>query len=564
MEVKNVGDVDVDLAGVTVSDRADDATRREPLGGVLAPGARAVVDVTAFGLACEETVFLLQGDAVVDRTTLVVARADATWSRLPEPIAAASAFSESFPTRGLENQAFAVGDVRLNELDCRGVERVEIVNAGAAAVDLAGYSLTSDDDATTRLVFPAIPLPAGGRLVLTEGEDFTFTMRCDGGVVGLRDGDGVLVDTAVLADIPQDFTWSRLPDGVGAFAAGEESIGAENSPPVETGVGLFDVTAPTTITLAIAEADRPALAAPGDGASVQAILTVAGDTAIDATVSVPRGGTFLVAFADGARFRGLEHLLLDVRNHDESLTLDIIASALFRARGVLAPRVGLARLDIPGFASQPGRVVEVVDERLLRRTFPSTGHLYDAGDGPADLTAADRTGLTVVVGEPGDVGDLDGLVNTLAPFITGPGLIDGASDVFRMGATIRFLATDAWLGHDDGYGRARGDVFVHIDDGLEARLLPGDLDGMSLGGDVVPVGSALHAACANDPPCAALLEEELTLTSAAVIDADLDGLIDDVKVGLAGLPGTDANSAEAVREALRARADEVTAALGAP
>ena len=165
------------------------------------------------------------------------------------------------------------------------------------------------------------------------------------------------------------------------------------------------------------------------------------------------------------------------------------------------------------------------------------------------------------VGDRTDTGDVVAVAAALQPFLTGPGFLDGAADVFRMGATIRFLAIDAWLGHDDGYGRARGDVFIHLDDGGEARLLPGDLDGMSLGGDVVPVGAALHAACANDPPCVALFEDELLLTSAAVIDADIDGVIDVLKNGLALLPGVDAEAAETVRAAVGTRVDDVAAAV---
>jgi hypothetical protein len=396
--------------------------------------------------------------------------------------------------------------------------------------------------------------------VLTEGEDFSFNMRCNGGVVGLRDGDGVLVDSTVIGETAQDFTWSRLPDGVGAFAAGEKTIGAENSPPQETGAGLFDVTRPATITLAIDPADRDILAAT-PGASVPATFSVNGDRAVAVSVSSPRGGTFRVAFGADARFRGLEHLVLDVRSQDAAMTRSLIASALFRARGVLAPRVGLARLEIPGVTSQPGLVVEDVDERLLRRTFPSTAHLYTAGDDPADLTTAERAGFFVAVGDTADTADLDAVVAALQPFLGGPGFLAGATDAFRMGSTIRFLAIDAWLGHSDGYGRARGDFFVHIDDGGEARLLPGDLDEVRLDGEVIPVGSALYTACGNDPPCAALLGEELTLTSAAVVDADLDGLIDDVVTGLGRIPGADTVAPEAARAALSARIDAVAAAV---
>jgi hypothetical protein len=327
---------------------------------------------------------------------------------------------------------------------------------------------------------------------------------------------------------------------------------------VETGVGLFDVTTPSTVQV---DVDGGAAALDGGG-PVPGTLTIAPEGAVACEVQRVTDGVLRLRFPAAARFRGLETLDVDVRSGDPSFTRAAVASALFRARGVLAPRVGLAvvRGTAVG-ATLPGLVQDGVDDRLLRRTFPSTAHLYGTA---GDLTAEGVAALQVIVGDAADTTDVVATATALQPFLTAPGFLAGGADAFRMGATIRFLAIDGWLGHDDGYGRARGDVFVHIDDGGETRLLPGDLDGMSLTGDVVPVGSALHTACANDPPCVALLEEELTLTSAAVVDADLEGVIDGVKTGLALLPGVDANTAEAVRAALLARVDAVDTALGAP
>jgi hypothetical protein len=291
---------------------------------------------------------------------------------------------------------------------------------------------------------------------------------------------------------------------------------------------------------------------------VPGTLTIAPEGVVACEVQRLVDGVLRLRFTT-ERFRGLDTLDIDVRTGDATFTRAAVASALFLARGVLAPRVGLA--VISGNAAGgplPGLVADVVDARLLDRTFPSTAHLYGTA---GDLTADGVAQFQVLVGDSADTGNIVATATALQPFLAGPGLLDGAADAFRTGATIRFLAIDAWLGHDDGYGRALGDFLVHIDEGGEARLLPGDLDGISLAGDVIPVGSALHTACSNDPPCVALLAAELSLTSAAVVDADIDGYIDDVKTGLALLPGVDPDSAETVRAGVITRVDEVAAAV---
>ena len=372
----------------------------------------------------------------------------------------------------------------------------------------------------------------------------------------------------MLREHAEAFTWSRLPDGVGAFVAGEETLGAVNQVPAVLGAGVFEPARAVPITVVIDPAGEASLA--GDPLlPVPCTVAFDDDAAVAAAVTFPTNDLVALRFADTARLRGLEHLVLDLRDTDDSWSTDVVGAALFRARGILAPRVGLATATISGRAVALARTVEVIDGRLLRRTFPGTAHLYGSGDGPTDLVTADVASWDVIVGDSADVTDLDAVVAGLAPFITAPGLLAGAGADFKLSSTIRFLAIDAWLGHTDGYCAARGDTLVHIDDGGEARLLPHDLDNITLRGPVLTSGAAVMDACRADPPCDALLREELTLTGAAVVDADVARLIADVSaaVAAAAIPGLDVDvqqaAANAVAGQLAARAGEVDAELGA-
>jgi hypothetical protein len=323
------------------------------------------------------------------------------------------------------------------------------------------------------------------------------------------------------------------------------------------GAGLFEAVASTAIQLNV----NGGAAGLVGGGVVGGTLTIAPAAPVPCEVQRLDEGLLRVRFP-GQRLRGLEAIDVDLRTTDPSYARAALASALYRARNLVAPRVGLARVSGNVVAAAaPGLIVEVFDERLLRRTFPSTAHLYGSA---GDLTFAAAGSLDVLFGDETATGNLDAVVAAIAPTLTGPGFLAQTADVLRQNAIVRFLAVEGWLGHADGYGRARSDFLLHIDDAGEARLLPGDLDGMSLTGDVIPVGSALHTACSNDPPCTALLQEELSLTSAAVTDADLDGLLDDLKGALTGLPGVDPEAVESVRAALGARAAAVDAAVDAP
>jgi hypothetical protein len=569
-EVVNVGTNPVSLGDWAVTDDPRQATRRVPFAGTLAPGERAVVAVEAFGIACDEAITLLQGDEVRDATTLAVARAGATWSRLPEPVSRASAFSESLPTPAAPNQPFSPGDLRLNEIDCRGRDRVELVNAGPSPVDVAGFQLLGNAvDATLRYVLPAQTVGPGERLVIVEHDPaasppvdgFPFDVGCTGSLT-LLDAHGATVDAAVLQRTAEAFTWGRLPDGRGDFTATEETIGAPNAPAALLATDVFDDAIVHSVVIDV-PVDAQALLLSPSSPPLDARFGFDGEPTVPCVVRHDRAGRYVLGFADVARFRGLEALVVEFADDDPSALRTAVAGRAFAAATVIAPRVGFAAAAVAGRPARLATLIEILDGRRLRRELSSTVHVYDSGVGPRDVVDADVDNWSVVVGDVAVRDDLRAVAAVVETHRTAAGFLAAAGPVLALGATLRFLAVDAWLDHADGYARARGDVLVHVDAAGEARLLPGDLDGvLRADGPLFSGGSAVVDACLADPDCVDLYGTTLEDVDTALVGADLVAVIDRVASGLrphVDDPGRFDAAVLALRERVAARPAEVRA-----
>jgi hypothetical protein len=570
VELLNVGATSVDLAGWSITDDPADPTRAQALTGSVSGGDRVVVDITAFGIACDEQIALLENGALRDLTTLAVAAVGATWSRLPEPIAFASSFAEGLPTPGAPNVPFVLGDVRLNEVDCKGTDRVELLNVGSAAVDVGGFVLTTNSaDPAARFALPPATIAPGGRLVLTEAvppaDGFPFDIACTGPLL-LLDDAGATIDATTLGRVAEAFTWGRLPDGAGAFTANDETIGATNVAGALLAPEVFTASSLTNVVVDVALNDRAALAQVSAN-PVPCTFTFASDAPVPCTVQQTRSGRYALAFADAARFRGLEGLVVDASVEDPTHLRALVASRVYAAATVIGPRVGLARATIAGAAPVPATLIEVLDGRRLRRELPSTAHLYASGTGPLDLVAADVADWGVITGDPAVRDDLAQIAQTLAPLRTTPGMLDTAGAVLGISASLRLLAADAWLAHSDGYAAARGDVVVHVDADGEGRLLPGDTDALlQVDGPLFAGGSVVVDACLVDPACVELY----TATLGDVADAaDAAGLVAVVDAAAAVLRPVVADTGAydaavaALRTRLQTRGAEVASRLAA-
>jgi hypothetical protein len=156
-----------------------------------------------------------------------------------------------------EDAAFVDGDVVINEIQAEGDDWVEIINTGAAAVNLEGFGVTDADDTGAPRIDRAVRFPVGVEL----GADELFVIVADQPAVstaletdclmgavdeclfadwGISTGDG---DTIFILDVENNVvaktkfppnaatggnSWARVPDGVGAFQSAAATPGAPN------------------------------------------------------------------------------------------------------------------------------------------------------------------------------------------------------------------------------------------------------------------------------------------------------------------------------------------------
>ncbi|MEZ4448769.1 MAG: lamin tail domain-containing protein [Nannocystaceae bacterium] len=289
IELVNVGGAAVDLAGWRLTDTPgflDDKTYVFPAGTMLVPGAFLIlreyndsVDVGdfPFGISSskEETLLLARPEAViVDAITFDGSLADPSYCRLPDgtgqwatcsqtpgatnqPTAAAAcgdgavtageqcdgtdlggascasvgAFSGgtlactglcTFDTAGCT----ATSTVAINEVGSSDNDLIELYNAGAAPIDLSGWTLTDDttspyvaDDDAEKLVFdPGTTIAAGGFLVIDKGDGIgqhPFGLSASGDSIRLFDGSLQLIDAVTYGGDQAAISYCRLPDGPG-------------------------------------------------------------------------------------------------------------------------------------------------------------------------------------------------------------------------------------------------------------------------------------------------------------------------------------------------------------
>ena len=152
-------------------------------------------------------------------------------------------------------------DVAINEIHGWGGDWVELYNAGAEAVDLAGWRVTDCDEQgrsrmTRALAFPrGTTIPARSYLLVVSGRSrkakegevqricaakgatrcFRASWRISqkgGDTVRLIAPDGRLLSEAAYPPgvVARTRSWSRLPNGSGEFGLGDPTPGRDNAP----------------------------------------------------------------------------------------------------------------------------------------------------------------------------------------------------------------------------------------------------------------------------------------------------------------------------------------------
>lgn len=176
---------------------------------------------------------------------------------------------------------------------------------------------------------------------------------------------------------------------------------------------------------------------------------------------------------DDQKFHGLRKLQLNKSPQDDTYLQELLASDIFRAAGLLAPRVTHARVWINKRDMGLYVLKEGFDRTLLKRGFDkSGGDLYDGGfcqDIDADLEKD----------EGGNPEDRENLKALLA-ICTEPDLVKRwarVPEAVDVKAFITFMAVEMMLGHWDGYCLNRNNYRIYFDPATKkAVFLPHGMD----------------------------------------------------------------------------------------
>ena len=232
VEVANLTDAPIDISGWAIKDNDDTRTDVVPAGSVVPAGGLLVIDQQSatypegftFGLGNGDEFRLYDLTGELAAKTTWPAHALVSWSRCADGVG--EWIDAPFSTKGEPNSCAI--PVRINEVESNGdtTDWVELVNLGAAEVDLGGLVIkdAEDDHAFT---VPAGTMLASGAFVAFDALGYGL-----GGADSVRlfDADGVtLLDTYEWAS-HAGTTDGRCPDGVGDFETTQSSTkGAANA-----------------------------------------------------------------------------------------------------------------------------------------------------------------------------------------------------------------------------------------------------------------------------------------------------------------------------------------------
>ncbi|MEQ0558140.1 lamin tail domain-containing protein [Amycolatopsis sp. NEAU-NG30] len=123
--------------------------------------------------------------------------------------------------------AAAPADVRINEVVTTGSvnDSIELVNTGTAAVDLSGWVLKDSSDSSKFRIPAGTTLAAGGFRAFDVHAAFGLGSS---DAARLYRPDGSLADSFRWSTHSAP-SWSRCPDGTGAFAAAAVTLGGPNA-----------------------------------------------------------------------------------------------------------------------------------------------------------------------------------------------------------------------------------------------------------------------------------------------------------------------------------------------
>jgi hypothetical protein len=414
-----------------------------------------------------------------------------------------------------------LGAVRINEVDCDG-DRLELLNTGNTATDLAGFSVADSSDETFHSQPLSGSIAAGAHHVVTLSG---FGIQC-GGENAVLFRDHAIVDLVAPTRIPGGATWGRLPDSSGAFAATAPTLGAANRAFEDESAALYaPLQQAVDVRITLSAQSRAALLADPrtyveGGLTLEAGGRKLGPLRVGVRLKGSDGSfqdlehkaAFKISLdhvVAGQRAFGQEKLTLNNFHQDDTALHEWLAYRIFAAVNVPAPRVGYAHVTLDGVDYGTYLLVESLDERdFLARNFPSTFATYEPLAGQ-DLTPENVPKFDVDKGDDSDRSLLLALAQALRAAPPG-GVYDALKAPIDYPEVLRQLAVELFTGEWDGYTLSMNNYVIHIDEGGVLRLMPWGADQAFASRESLFRGNGiLLASCLADLTCTQVWIEAL-------------------------------------------------------
>jgi len=293
---------------------------------------------------------------------------------------------------------------------------------------------------------------------------------------------------------------------VASLAAAEGKANKENGGAAET---LFHELQVYRIKIDLSPAAQEALRK-DPRSYVRASLREGGQTLSEVGVRLKGSGSFqglekkpsfaikFNEFMPGQKFKGHAKLLLNNSQQDPTCLCEMMGGEIFRAAGVPAARVTLARVELNGRDAGLYTLVEAANRDFLSRHFKkSKGNLYEG----SNLDVTDRLEL-----DSGDTAVDQTDLKALATAVQEP---DAAKRWSRLGGLldvdrfISFAAVEVLTWHHDGYSMDRNNYRIYHDPASgQMVFLPHGLDSLftKADGAFIPEWKGLVAKAVLESP----------------------------------------------------------------
>jgi hypothetical protein len=231
------------------------------------------------------------------------------------------------------------------------------------------------------------------------------------------------------------------------------------------------------------------------------------------------------AFVKKQKLFGITKFTLNNMVQDPSYIHEALSYRLFRAVGVPTPRVGYANVTLNGRNYGLHLNVETVDTTMLKRWGLTNKHLYKGGvPNFPELYSGYEPYFQVEDGSETDKADLTRFLDTMTNY-GGDQWWDEITQIANMKEITLDFATEAYVGHWDGYPFNRNNYYITFDENGYAHMMPWGVDQTWNGAiDYFGSGTLMFQRCQASENCKEMYLQSMADVSRVANSLKLDAM----------------------------------------